>query len=211
MITVDQLPAKMRDKIRVVQIEGCPVSASCWEWNAGRTTAGYGIVRIDRNPYYTHRVAYLALVGPIPDGLQIDHLCRNRACCNPDHLEPVTPHVNTLRGEKATKKRCVNDHPLSGDNLIWSNNGPDRPRTRRCRTCYYESHRQSHQRHGAKWNATRRARYQPRRDPALCANGHEWADGNTRIKPSGHRLCRQCERDRKRRWREGAARKQVAA
>jgi hypothetical protein len=69
-----------------------------------------------------HRYAYEALVGPIPDGKQIDHLCRNRACCNPEHLEPVTIQENIRRGEgpqaiNARKTHCIRGHALSGDNL----------------------------------------------------------------------------------------------
>ena len=61
-------------------------------------SSGYGIVTICGKKYYTHRVAYEELVGPIPDGLVLDHLCRNRRCCNPEHLEPVTDGENTRRG-----------------------------------------------------------------------------------------------------------------
>lgn len=207
---IDQLPAKMRGKIRVEYIDGCPVPGPCWVWAAGRTTGGYGVVRLDSKTKYTHRVSHEVFIGPIPAGLQTDHLCRNRACCNPTHLEAVTPRVNVLRGAIAQKTHCANGHPLSGDNLVWSKG--DRHRHRRCRTCFNESHRESRKRHGAKWNAAKRARYQPRRDPALCGNGHEWSESNTRITPAGYRLCRQCERDRKSRWREHRrAREAVAA
>src|SRR5690606_13797613 len=64
--------------------------ADCWEWTGALNSRGYGCVGIDSKRYLTHRVAYEALVGPIPEGLTIDHLCRNKVCCNPAHLEPVT-------------------------------------------------------------------------------------------------------------------------
>jgi hypothetical protein len=147
--TIDQLPTKMRSSIA---LELCPVAdldGFCWAWTGGRTTGGYGLVAIDSpKRHYVHRLSYTILVGPIPPGLQIDHLCRNRRCCNPRHLEPVTNHVNTLRGEKAQKTHCVHGHPLSGDNLIWTNNGPDRPRTRKCRTCENRWQREHYKRRG---------------------------------------------------------------
>ena len=66
------------------------------------------------------RVAYEMVVGPIPDGLQIDHLCRVRNCVNPDHLEPVTPRENTMRGysiqaQNARKTHCIHGHPFEGN------------------------------------------------------------------------------------------------
>lgn len=69
----------------------------CWNWIAGSTHDGYGRIEIAGKKKLAHRLAYEYLVGPIPEGLVIDHLCRNRACVNPDHLEPVTVKVNTHR------------------------------------------------------------------------------------------------------------------
>lgn len=74
-------------------------SGECWIWTACvDRRSGYGRVTIGGKSHYTHRIAYQAFVGPIPEGLDLDHLCRVRACCNPSHLEPVTPQVNMLRG-----------------------------------------------------------------------------------------------------------------
>jgi hypothetical protein len=72
--------------------------AECWEWVACRTAMGYGRFVVDRRVRAAHRVAYELSVGPIPEGLEIDHLCRNRACVNPAHLEAVSHRVNVLRG-----------------------------------------------------------------------------------------------------------------
>lgn len=69
----------------------------CWIWTGALTGAGYGQFGGGGKKSYTHRWAYQAHVGPIPDGLELDHLCRVRACCNPDHLEPVTHEENTRR------------------------------------------------------------------------------------------------------------------
>jgi hypothetical protein len=86
--------------------------------------------------FRAHRVAYELLVGPIPDGMHLDHLCRTPACVNPAHLEPVTPRVNSLRGVSfsavnATKETCPAGHPYSADNTYLS---PTK-RNRLCRTC----------------------------------------------------------------------------
>jgi len=96
---------------------------------------GYGKVNIDGKAKLAHRVVYEALVGPIPEGLQLDHLCRNRACVNPAHLEPVTQRVNILRGTgtaavHAAKTHCINGHPFDEANTyLYQGN------KRMCRRC----------------------------------------------------------------------------
>lgn len=74
-----------------------PTADACWLWLGTGTKSGYGQLSVDGQHHYAHRVSYELHVGPIPDGLQIDHLCRTRRCVNPRHLEPVTPLVNTRR------------------------------------------------------------------------------------------------------------------
>jgi len=87
-----------------------------------------------------HRIAYEFALGPIPDGLTLDHLCRNTICCNPAHLEPVTLRVNTLRGtspiaDNARKTHCKNGHPFDEANTY---NPPKQPTHRHCRICQNE-------------------------------------------------------------------------
>jgi len=76
----------------------------CWVWQGNSTQDGYGRMSFRQDgESYTHRFSYQAHKGPIPDGKEIDHLCRNRTCCNPDHLEAVTHRENTQRGARARK------------------------------------------------------------------------------------------------------------
>lgn len=90
----------------------------CWNWQGSKNPKGYGNIGIHGKVQLTHRVSYTVHVGDIPDGLQLDHLCRNTSCCNPEHLEPVTPTEHARRSIEATKDHCKHGHPLSGDNLI---------------------------------------------------------------------------------------------
>ena len=115
----------------------------CWEWTGAKTGKGYGNFTITPHSLWAcaHRVAYEVLVGPIPDGLFIDHLCRNRACVNPSHMEPVTNKVNILRGEspwaqRARMTHCANGHEFTPDNTRIRPNG-----TRSCRACTRERNR----------------------------------------------------------------------
>lgn len=73
----------------------------CWVWTGAKQSAGYGALRVDGRVVLAHRHAYEQAVGPIPAGLQLDHLCRVTDCVNPEHLEPVTNRENVLRGRKA--------------------------------------------------------------------------------------------------------------
>lgn len=105
---------------------------ACWLWRAALDTIGYGSVTVNGRRQCVHRVVYELLVGPIPPGLELDHLCRVRACCNPRHLEPVTHLTNMGRGAHATKTHCKRGHPLTPENVY---NPPSLPRSRYCVAC----------------------------------------------------------------------------
>lgn len=91
--------------------------SGCWVWQGARNPGGYGVIgrggRGGGNSF-THRLAFEHFVGPVPAGLELDHLCRNRACCNPDHLEPVTRAENVRRGLhvalRPPRTQCRNGH-----------------------------------------------------------------------------------------------------
>lgn len=109
----------------------------CWNWT-GAATRGYGAFAISQRPTVAvraHRFSYELEYGKIPDGLTIDHLCRNKSCVNPKHLEAVTPKVNVLRGDTITaanakKTHCIHGHKFTKENTHITPRG-----ARRCRAC----------------------------------------------------------------------------
>jgi hypothetical protein len=78
-------------------------SDGCWEWTAGKAAAGYGIIRYRGTDHLAHRVSYELKIGPIPEGMQIDHKCHNRACVNPEHLRIATDGLNQQNRSGATR------------------------------------------------------------------------------------------------------------
>ena len=111
--------------------EKVDVGGVCWEWTAAKTRQGYGNFWTGARYIGAHRWAYESLVGSIPKGLILDHLCRNRACVNPDHVEPVTYGENYRRGLRGMRRYyCPAGHEVRGDNLYVSPEGYNQ-----CKAC----------------------------------------------------------------------------
>jgi hypothetical protein len=109
-------------------------TGGCWLWTGVLNRDGYAEIRIEGKYRMAHRVAYEELVGVIPEGLQLDHLCRVRHCVNPEHLEPVTPRVNNLRSESFAAKNAVKDQCHRGHLFTEANTLIYRGK-RTCRAC----------------------------------------------------------------------------
>lgn len=182
----------------------------CWIWGGALNDGGYGVFRLsgsDGAMTRVHRFAYELLVGPIPEGLELDHTCRIHPCANPAHLEPTTQKVNTLRGvspmaENARKKKCPQGHLYDEANTYVGADGH-----RQCLTCRTEEGR----RNGAARTRSYRERnglvtglgkggYQTQR--THCPQNHEYTEANT-IREGNRRRCRTCVNEKKRNWREG--------
>lgn len=113
--------------------------SGCWVWRGALNADGYGQIWHKGKTQLVHRVMYTLAIGPIPDGLTIDHVkergCTSRACCNLGHLEPVTRKINILRGDTfqarhAAQTHCLNGHEFSPENTYIEASG-----SRRCREC----------------------------------------------------------------------------
>lgn len=111
--------------------EDCGFLSPCWNWKLAVTPQGYamGCPPRARGSKRVSRLAYQAFVGPIPEGLELDHLCRNRRCVNPEHLEPVT-HAENMRRFSWKRTVCLHGHAFEGDNVKILSNG-----CRVCRVC----------------------------------------------------------------------------
>lgn len=105
-----------------------------WRGSVDRET-GYGFIFAGTKALRAHRVAWEAKHGPVPEGLVLDHLCRNRACVNLDHLEPVTHRVNVLRGVGPTARNAAKTHCNRGHELAGANMRRDRRGRRVCHQC----------------------------------------------------------------------------
>jgi hypothetical protein len=161
----------------------------CWLWTAGTNAKGYGTIGrggAGGRAALAHRIAWELVRGPMPDGLELDHLCRVRRCVNPAHLEAVTHAENVARGDagqvQARKTHCPAGHPYGGGNLYVNPDG-----RRLCRACRY-----------AQAAARRRALAVPPVVRSHCAQGHVYDEENTywRLR-SGRpavRVCRICRR-----------------
>lgn len=165
-----------------------PHLGPCWLWTAHRSSHGYGRVGVDGKGRQAHRVVYELLVGPIPDGMQLDHLCRVRHCVNPAHVEPVTPRENYRRGfsafgVNARKTECPQGHPYDEANTYFTPGGG-----RKCRACMVEDQRELRRSRGAGIPSAERTH---------CPQGHPYDEANT-VYEGTQRRCRECRREQMR-------------
>ena len=130
-----ELPARFRAKI----IEE---PSGCWTWT-GAQSGGYGYFHWEKMRS-AHRFAYEVVVGAVPVSLQLDHLCRNRLCVNPAHMEPVTQRENIMRGEGLAAQEVKRTHCPRGHEYTPENTKviPSRPTARYCRRCHLERTRE---------------------------------------------------------------------
>lgn len=137
---MDELPARFWAKIdkNGPIPQDRPELGPCWLWT-GALIDGYGVWWLERRNRPAHVSSFIAFTQrPIPSGLQLDHLCRVRRCCNPEHLEPVTGRENVLRGRglaavNAAKTACLQGHPLDETNT-YIHDGK-----RSCKSCRIEA------------------------------------------------------------------------
>lgn len=180
---------------------------SCWQWPFPGQAGRYKKIEIQGKKHYLHRLVYEQLVGEIPEGYEVDHLCRNPSCCNPEHLEAVPKQVNILRGDSmaarwARRTHCEKGHPLDDENTrIYQKHGKP---IRKCAICQREKRREVYARDQARIGRTTQSGMP--HGARTCRRGHLFDEGNTMIKPDGRRRCRACanlrDRESKRRRRE---------
>lgn len=126
-------------------------SDGCWLWSGAAGGGGYGHLGMHGRTVKAHRVSWALHRGEIADSMYLDHLCRNRLCVRPDHLEVVTPSVNTSRGHNSLRpqrKACKKGHPIAGDNKL-TTVVSGHPWTT-CRICFMESARERNRKHRAR-------------------------------------------------------------
>jgi hypothetical protein len=144
------LPDRFTSKYQVDPETGC------WEWQAALKTSGYAQFWNGTRMQPGHRFAYETVIGPVPEGLHLDHLCRNRICVNPLHVEPVTMEENIRRSPlnqamweaKRARTHCPHGHPFSPENTSARNDGWKGNPSRRCRACAKDAQDRFHGRVG---------------------------------------------------------------
>jgi hypothetical protein len=167
--------------------------SGCWLWMRAISTHGYAKGSLNGKVRDLHRPVYEALVGRIPTGLHIDHLCRVRHCLNPAHMEPVFQRINTLRGiappaEHSKQTECVHGHVFDFENtyVYWDNEGFHRS----CRACRNMVQRKRTRRIAS---AEGRVLGRKRSPKTHCKWGHEYNFENTWLDPKrGTRQCKAC-------------------
>jgi len=207
-------------KLRLMALSEVDEKTGCWLWTGAKTDRGYGIIGITTAPGVyemrpAHRVAYEEFIAPIPEGLQLDHLCRVRRCINANHLEPVTCGENLRRGEGFTglnfrKTHCKHGHEFTPENTGVARSG-GKVRGRYCKECNRIGAGKQRARIAANLPAGKRKpakvrERHPHRPATHCQRGHEFTPENTVPQKSYYgktaRLCRACANASRGRYRD---------
>lgn len=161
----------------------------CREWFRAADPEGYGRVRYDGRNWLVHRLVYTLTVAPVPNELDMDHVCRNPCCCEVTHLQPISRRVNLLRGEGLTAKHAFATHCPAGhlyDEKHTHAYGPE-GRWRRCRECNRAKQFECAERRKQGISLVSRPH------GTHCKRGHPFDEQNTGVYPSsGQRYCRAC-------------------
>jgi HNH endonuclease len=163
-------------------------TSTCWIWEGARKGRDndYGCIMIDYKSTYAHIVGYELKKGPIPKGMTLDHLCRNRLCVRASHLEPVTGKINTLRGLgptaiNARMTHCNRGHEFTKENTYVGNNG-----SRQCKACRRENYAKKQIGKSPKPR-------KPRKLKTVCKRGHDWTiSENVFLRTDGRQQCKVC-------------------
>lgn len=184
---------KHESRIRNWQYRGIPVEerfrsryvvtdSGCWRWQWQINSFGYAIIGYKGKQICAHVLSYLLHKGEIPEGFDVDHLCSNKACVNPDHLEAVTHQVNVARGSlKKRQSHCHRGHLLEGDNL-----GSSKNNLRYCKQC-------NRDKATAYYDKVRKGR-KFKDQLTHCPKGHPYSGENLIVNSSGSKTCRECHR-----------------
>ncbi len=171
--------ARFWKNIQVDEITGC------WLWQHKLRSDGYARFKVNQKSVYVHCWAYEIFINQIPQGLELDHLCSVRHCCNPLHLEPVTHKENCSRGrvnQFKGKTHCIKGHLFDAKNTRITKRGH-----RICRMCQKE------------WQQ-RNNGFMEKGSRKVCKRGHPFDETNTYIDPRGNKNCKECQRDRCRQY-----------
>jgi hypothetical protein len=129
-------------------------STDCWLWKGSLSAGRYASFMVNGRNVRVHRWVYERDVGPIPEGMQIDHMCGVTRCVNPAHLRPLTPGDNCRAYYHEQRATCANGHPRLPENLVWREGG----KRQRCRICSREIQRRYRQKHGYKRSEAQKLR-----------------------------------------------------
>ena len=189
MRTEQELPVSFWERVEKTD--------TCWNWIGILGRGGYGQTPMQWKTRLAHRVAYEFLIGGIPDGLTLDHLCRNRKCVNPEHLEPVSMRENILRGKgvaslNAKKTQCKNGHVFDEKNTCYNVSR----NARICRICQVMRMRNKRKLLSPEYAG--KGKGAVNRLKTHCRKGHPYFGENLRIDNSGGRQCRTCIRENQR-------------